>query len=105
MPVKTGALKRSLANKKKSSLERHIIEQVPHGKLLRTGARKHEILPRRPAYALWWAGLPHPVARVNHPGFKKVEYNLKAVQKSQGLIDDVASAIGERISVSLTREI
>lgn len=102
VPVKTGALKNSLGNKKVSSLEYHHIEGVPHGKLLRSGSPRHEILPRRPKYALWWRDLPHPIVRVNHPGFKKVEYNVMAVNDSQGIIDDAAAEMGTNIGVRLT---
>lgn len=42
----------------------------PKAEMVMGGTRAHEITPRRPAFALHWAGARHPVARVWHPGTK-----------------------------------
>ena len=102
VPVKSGRLKRSLGDKKVSNLEYHHVESVWWGKLIRSGSPPHPIYPKRPKYALWWKELSHPIPYVKrHPGFKKIPYNITAVNNSQGLIDQVATEIGENISIKL----
>ena len=47
------------------------------------GTRPHVILPRTKA-ALWWPGLDHPVARVNHPGNPAYAPMRKALLQAGG---------------------
>lgn len=103
VPKKTRRLERSLREAKVSSLEYHHTEGIWYGKLVRSGSPPHPIYPRRPKYALYWKELPHPIPYVRrHPGFKKIEYNVKAVNRSQGLIDQTAIDIGETVTVRLS---
>lgn len=61
---------------------------VPHASLLERGTAPHRILPRRPAYALFWTHgadrgwvVPgRPVASVNHPGNRAYEVIRRAIR-------------------------
>lgn len=61
---------------------------VPHARLLERGTTPHPILPRRPAYALWWTHgadrgwvVPErPLARVQHPGNRAYHIIERAVR-------------------------
>jgi hypothetical protein len=60
---------------------------VPYARYLEYGTPDHEILPRRPKYALWWTHgadrgwyVPeHPLPRVHHPGTRPYNVIHRAV--------------------------
>ena len=63
---------------------------VPHAKILENGSLPHQILPRRPAYALMWEQKPnvggrgwfvpdHPLPFVQHPGTRPYRILHRAV--------------------------
>lgn len=45
------------------------------------GTRPHPIYPRRKK-ALWWPGLPHPVAMVNHPGTEARPFLMPSAKRN-----------------------
>jgi len=86
-PRRTGRLSRGQRLIKRGALEWEISEVDFYGQILRDGVpagAMNPILPRQKK-ALWWPGLPHPIAAVrNHPGIKKNDYFQKAINNSKG---------------------
>lgn len=68
---------------------------------LRQGTAPHLILPRRPAFALFWPHAMHPVARVNHPGTRPNPWEDRAYEEVRPLVDVVGNRIGVRVMHSL----
>lgn len=52
---------------------------VRYGRYLEQGTEPHVILPRHKK-ALYWAGAPHPVKKVKHPGTDKYPAILPAAE-------------------------
>jgi hypothetical protein len=100
-PVKTGRLKRGQRLIKKGELEWEISEVDFYGQILRDGvpaASMNPIVPRQKK-ALWWPGLPHPIARVNnHPGIKKNDYFQKAIDNSRGDREKAQAKVAIKLS-------
>ena len=69
-PVKSGKLKKSIRLQKKGLYSWMIVEGMPYGKMVREGTIAHSIYPVK-AKALWWPGLPHPIAWTPHPGIRR----------------------------------
>lgn len=81
-PKKSGKLRAETGLKKRSDLEWHITDGTKYGAILRAGSPAHPIEPRRKR-ALFWPGLPHPIARVKrHPGFREIPYTAHVVRKA-----------------------
>lgn len=59
--TKTGALERSIGVKEMSDSYIFIGTDIHYAKYVVHG--RGEVTPNRPAYALYWEGLPHPVPR------------------------------------------
>ena len=81
-PVKSGKLKASIKVVQIGPLEWQVQEGVWYGQLQRMGTTKknYPIYPRDKK-ALYWPGLPHPIAYVkSHPGFKANDYTNVTVQ-------------------------
>ncbi len=87
VPKKTRQLERSLAVVGRGmSLE--LVEGRPQGLWIREGTIGHSIFPKKLGGALWWKGLPRPVAWVAHPGIRhKNDYVGRAVGSVQGELD------------------
>jgi hypothetical protein len=64
-----------------------LVNTKPYAVFVQKGTPAHTILPRRPAYALFWPGARHPVARVNHPGTKPNDWMDRAVRKATPAIE------------------
>jgi len=89
-PVKSGRLKASIKSSRVGLMHYEIREGVFYGAIQRSGTIKkgYPIYPRN-KMALWWPGLPHPVAYVrSHPGFRANDYVAKGVNKSSGNIEN-----------------
>jgi len=100
-PRKSGALVRSQRLKKKGALEWEIIEGKFYGRIIRAGLPATKINPILPVRkrALWWPGLPQPVAAVrNHPGIKKNDYFDKAIRASRGDVEKVSKEVAVGLS-------
>jgi hypothetical protein len=54
-----------------------------HWAPLEYGARPHIIRPNI-KQALWWPGIDHPVAQVNHPGNREYAFMRRALYKKRG---------------------
>lgn len=59
---------------------------LPYVKSVHDGSKPHIIRPRVKK-ALWWDGAAHPVALVNHPGYKGNPYLTNALDAQQEAIN------------------
>lgn len=66
-PVKTGELVRSIHHRLLRPLLSHVVVGTDHWQPIEYGAAPHDIVAS-PGGALFWAGAPHPVYIVHHPG-------------------------------------
>ena len=103
---KSGGLADSLRRRRLASMMWAVVEGAIHGLFYRTGTPPHVILPRVKR-ALWWPGLDHPVARVNHPGTKAVPYPAYALRRARRDIyrrtAELAGRIGGQITARMGR--
>jgi len=79
-PVRTGKLRNSIFLRFRGPRSFLIGEGVDYGIYVRRGTRAHIIRPREKK-ALWWPGLPHPVAIVHHPGTRPNDYMARALER------------------------
>ena len=81
VPVKSGALARSLRVADLGETSFLIEEGENYGKYVRSGVKPHPIFPRVKK-ALWWKGLPHPIAWVRiWPGTKPNPYHIRTARR------------------------
>ena len=95
-PKKTGALAKSIKSRKAGLMHYEVTEGVFYGVIQRSGTTKkgYPIYPRN-KMALWWPGLPYPVAYVkSHPGFKANDYVNRGVEQSGTDIERTRVDIG-----------
>lgn len=87
--VRTGRYRSSIAWRRLADgVTIEVGSAVPHARLLERGTEPHPILPRRPAFALWWTHgadrgwlVPErPLPRVNHPGNRAYRVIGRAVE-------------------------
>lgn len=83
VPVKTGRLVNDLAWERVGKVVRVGAKSVPYAIWVEEGTSPHPIDPKMPAYALWWAGAPHPVNHVNHPGATATHFMKNALYKER----------------------
>ncbi len=68
-------------------------EQYP-----RLGTVAHSIYPTKNKKALFWAGLPHPVAWAAHPGIRRPnDYPTRGLARAQSEINRLLPVIGGEI--------
>jgi len=60
----------------------YVAHGARYGRYLESGTPAHVILPKHKK-ALYWAGAPHPVKKVNHPGTRKYPAVVPAAEKGQ----------------------
>lgn len=96
IPVLTGKLKNSLKKIKVGGLSWGVKEEPFYGGILRAGSPPHLIMPNKKK-ALFWPGLAHPVARVNHPGFKARPYPKQALDQAQSEVSRELGDFGKEI--------
>lgn len=82
-PVRTGALKADLDKEVDTKYARIGARSIWYAILVEEGAAPHMIYPRDKE-ALWWAGLSHPVASVNHPGSPATHFLRNALYRTRG---------------------
>ena len=75
---------------------------VPYGIFVREGTRPHMIFPREKK-ALWWDGLPYPVAFVSHPGTSPNMYHERSVKSSTVDFHAFSALIGNQVGVVITK--
>ncbi len=76
----------------------NIYESHKHGLWIREGTIGHSIFPRRKK-ALYWPGLPHPIAWTPNPGIRRPNpYPERAVAKSDGAVQTVMEETGAEIA-------
>ena len=100
-PQRTGKFIRTLKKVRTGPLSWNIVEGSKLGGLIRRGSPRHPIYPKKKGGALYWSGLPHPVSRVSHPGFKGNQYPARAVSKTAGPVRAEAERVGVDIKVRL----
>ena len=101
-PRKTGKYVKTINVRRNGQFNFVIYDGWPGG-LLRSGARPHEIWPRRKKALFWMPGLSHPVAMVNHPGFKARTHVEDGLNAAQGDITRITRNLGTRIVKELER--
>lgn len=69
---------------------------VLYANMVEFGTGPHRIYPKF-RQALWWPGLPHPVAYSNHPGTKANKYMERILALSQAGINDIFGGAVEQI--------
>lgn len=82
-PVKTGRLISDLESERVGKVVRVGAKSVPYAIYVEEGTPPHPIDPKMPKYALWWAGAPHPVNHVNHPGAEATHFMKNALYKER----------------------
>ena len=83
-PVRTGALRNSIIlQKTQNGFE--IGSSLSYAEAVEMGVEPHVIVPKEKK-ALFWPGAPHPVKKVNHPGFSGRFMFLKASKKFEPLL-------------------
>jgi hypothetical protein len=88
-PKKSGKLAGGIHKTPSGEYGYNIYESHKHGLWVREGAIGHTIYPRKKK-ALYWPGLPHPVAVAFHPGIRgsrRNPYPERAVSKSAPLVE------------------
>jgi len=100
-PKKRGKYAKTIMVRRNGQFNFVIYDGWP-GSLLRAGSPPHEIWPRKKK-ALWWPGLKHPVAMVNHPGFKARTHVEDGLNAAQGDITRATKNLGTKIVQELDR--
>lgn len=102
-PVKTGKLRKSIRGISQGLLDWSVVvtDDKVHYVINRTKA--HPIFPRKKK-ALYWAGLPHPIAYVKrHPGTRADDFPERGLNKSMPAIDREISKLEEMIAAEFER--
>ncbi len=64
----------------------------------RLGTIAHSIFPTKARKALYWSGLPHPVAWATHPGIRRPnDYPTRGLARAQPEINQLIPIIGGEI--------
>lgn len=101
-PERSGKLRRSIKRRQTGPLSWNVTEGEAHGLYIRRGTPAHPITPLRNKRALAWPGISHPVARVRHPGIRRLnDYPSRAVAKSQPEIQAEMDRVGGELVVKL----
>ena len=96
-PKKTGKLAGGISKTPNGEFGWNIYESHKKGLWVREGTIGHSIYPRKKK-AIFYEGLPHPVAWVAHPGIRhKNPYPERAVAKSEGEVETTLEGIGAEI--------
>jgi len=104
-PVRTGVGRKSIVARKRKDLEWAILidRRFRGGKYMTwqhegvSPSKINPIVPRK-KQALWWSGLPHPIAIVrNHPGIKRLGFFETGIEMSRGDLDSARDLIGAEI--------
>ena len=100
-PKRSGEL-RSQIRLKKSRWTWSIVEgPTKHGLWVREGTKKRFVVPVK-ARALYWVGLPHPVAYANNPGIRNLNnYPQRAHTRLTHNITQVMPLIGRDIVLDI----
>lgn len=100
-PKKTGEL-RSQIRLRKSRWTWSIVEgPTKHGLYVREGTAAHFIVPVKKK-ALYWPGLPHPVAYANNPGIRnRNNYPQRAHSRLTNSISRTLPLIGQNIVIAI----
>lgn len=101
-PVKTGYL-RSSYKTVWSPLRGEVYPQAHYALFVHEGTKAHVIEPRYKK-ALYWKGAAHPVARVNHPGFRANPYMQRAVDQAQKQVDAIFTEAVQNALDSVNKE-
>lgn len=86
VPVDTAALQGSIQMRDAEVRGDEIVGlwgswSIAYALAVETGTRPHTIYPSRKK-ALWWPGLPHPVAMVHHPGTPARPYLIPSAKRN-----------------------
>jgi len=93
-PKKTGDLADSQHIVRMGDLHWAILERERYGKWIRLGVDyTGPMYPLRPAYALYWEELDHPVAWSNWKGFTANDYGEKAAREGVTAVAAMLSAL------------
>ncbi len=96
-PQKTGKLAGGISKTPSGEFGWNIYESHKKGLWVREGTIGHSVYPRKKK-AIYYEGLPHPVAWVAHPGIRhKNPYPERAVAKSEGEVEKTLDGIGAEI--------
>ena len=96
-PKKSGKLAEGIRKTPSGEFGWNIYESHKKGLWVREGTIGHSIYPRKKK-AIYYEGLPHPVAWVAHPGIRhKNPYPERAVSKSEGEVETTLEGIGAEI--------
>lgn len=101
-PEKTGKLKRSIRGISQGLLDWSVVvtDDKVHYVINRT--KPHDIFPIRKK-ALYWAGLPHPVAYAKHPGTKADDFPERGLNKAMPEIDREIGKLEDMIVAEFER--
>ena len=100
-PYNKGKLSKGIRKIPSGKFGWHIIETSKHGLWIREGTWDHFIEPRK-AKALWWPGLPHPIAWALHPGIRQPnDYPARGVANAtadiQAEVEAMAVAVARKM--------
>ena len=100
-PKKSGEL-RSQIHLRKSRWTWSIVEgPTKHGLWIREGTIGHSIFPKKKK-ALWWPGLPHPIAWTPNPGIRnRNNYPQRAHSRLTNSISRTLPMIGQSIIIGI----
>lgn len=100
---KTGKLKESIALKSTGNLSWSITEGVPYGPWVRKGVTIPDIYPRYKK-ALWWKGLPHPVAWTHGHRNKANPYDERAMSAIEARMPRRLDSLGATLVADLEKD-
>ena len=100
-PKKSGEL-RSQIHLRKSRWTWSIVEgPTKHGQYVREGTAAHLIMPVKKK-ALWWPGLPHPIAFAANPGIRnRNNYPQRAHSRLTNSISRTLPMIGQNVVINI----
>jgi hypothetical protein len=99
-PKKTGKFAAGISKSSVGYLSWNINEGKKLGAIIRNGSLSHIIRPKK-AKALYWPGLPHPVAWAAHPGTKPNPYDERAVSRGDAPAQAELDRLGARLATEL----
>jgi hypothetical protein len=99
VPRRTGTLEKSFVWESQG-LTATWGPRASYARFVEFGTAPHRIWPNEKK-ALWWPGMPWPVAYVNHPGSKANPYMERIISLSQDEINGEFGRALERIIMSL----
>ena len=103
VPRKTGHLASTIHVEEHGKYGFRIFEGADYGKYLRSGVKPRPIEPRVKK-ALYWKGLPHPVAWApNWPGIRPIRYDEKIADWIRKHANTTFRELGSRLRVYLGR--